>query len=283
MTIVVQTGPAAVGTIDDTATVTSDETDPTPAAESVTIPATVETAADVAIALSGSSSSVLAGAEVTYTMTVSDLGPQGTSGVTALLPIGPGLAFVSASTPVGTATMAGGQVVANLGNLAAGQQVAVTVVAQATAAGSVTETATVSSNSIDPNLSNNTASVTTVVVPAADLQVQVSANATAAADGVPLIYTVAVSNNGPSVATGVTLTNTIPSGVTIESISANGGTTPTIVGGLLTIAYPTLASGASATVTITVMSTATPGSTLVDTATVQGRRPTRTPPTARAR
>ena len=90
----------------------------------------------------------------------------------------------------------------------------VTVVLQATLAGNVTDTATVSSDSLDADLSNNTSSVTTEVDPACDLAVQVTADTDVAANGVPFNYTVTVTNNGPCDASGVVLSDTLPAGVT---------------------------------------------------------------------
>ena len=271
LTIVVQTGVNSVGTITDTASVTSQETDPNPAAESTTITAAVETAADLSISLAEGPSPALAGENLTYTMTVSNLGPQGASNVRASLPLAPGLTFVSASSAVGTVSLVGGQPVASLGNLAAGGQDVVTIVVLATAAGSVTETATVTSDSLDPDLANDTSTpVTTVIAPASDLEVQITADTAVAATGMPFHYTVTVTNNGPSGATAVVLSDTLPTGVTLVSASTVSGVAPTVANGVVSVQFATLAAGSTATLTIAVNPTAQPGATLVDSATVQG-------------
>src|SRR5262249_22841544 len=90
------------------------------------------------------------------------------------------------------------------------------------------------------------------------------------ADGLPFQYTVTLTNNGPSDATGVTLSDTLPAGVTLVSATTASGATPAVSGGVVTVSYAKLAGGASDILTITVNTTATPGSTLVDSATVQG-------------
>lgn len=272
-TVVVQTSPSSLGTITDAATITSQQTDPDSSAESVSIPASVETAADVAVALAAGPSTVLAGGDVTFTMTISNFGPQGASNVQAVLPLVSGLTYVSASSATGTVSFAGGQVVAQLGNLLSGGQTVITVVAQTTQAGNLAETATVSSDSVDPNLSNDSSSVTVAVDPASDLSVQVTADTTVAANGVPFDYTVTVTNNGPCDATTVALTDTIPAGVSLVSVSAGSGVIPAVAQGVLTAQFATLASGSSASLTVSVMTTASPGSTLVDSATVQGAEP----------
>jgi virginiamycin B lyase len=71
--------------------------------------------------------------------------------------------------------------------------------------------------------------------------------------GSNVTYTLTVTNNGTAGATGATLIDTLPAGVTF--VSATGGVTP--VGGVLTFNIGNLAAGASASFTIVVTPTAT--------------------------
>jgi uncharacterized repeat protein (TIGR01451 family) len=269
VTVVVRTSPTSLGTITDTASVSSQET-PT---ESIPVAATVLTAADVAVALAAGPSSLLAGGDVTFTMTVSNLGPQGASDVQATLPLGPGLTYVSATSPTGTINFAGGQVVAQLGILASGGQAVITVVARTTGAGDLTETAAVTSGSLDANPTNDFASAALEVDPACDLSVKVTADTTVAASGVSFDYTVTVVNNGPCDATSFTLTDALPDGVTVASISADSVVTPSVIQGVLTAQFATLVSGSSASIVISVTTTASPGAILTDVATLQETEP----------
>lgn len=66
--------------------------------------------------------------------------------------------------------------------------------------------------------------------------------------GRPLTYALTVTNRGPSAATGVTLVDTLPSGVNF--VSATGGSLP--VEGILSFHLGDLPAGATATVTVTV-------------------------------
>jgi uncharacterized repeat protein (TIGR01451 family) len=213
------------------------------------------------------------GGDLTYTMTVTNNGPSAAGDVVATLPMASGTAWVSAVSTVGTVTNSGGQVVAHIGSLAVGHQATMTVVLRALAVGNLTETATVSSDTVaDPDPSNNTASVTTAVVPAADLAVQIAASSKPVATGRPFRYEVTVTNAGPLDATGVVLTDSLPDGVSFVSASADQGVQPTMAGGGVTATFPTLAAGTSAALTILVDPTALPGSILDDSATVAGQQ-----------
>ena len=108
--------------------------------------------------------------------------------------------------------------------------------------GSISNSATVS-NPNDSNGANNTASASTTVIAQADLQV-VKSGPSGVTAGQNIIYTVVVTNNGPSSATGVSVADPTPANLTFVSNS-----------GACTGAYPcglgTLANGQSATITST--------------------------------
>jgi len=270
LVIVVQTGTSSVGIITDTASVSSLGTDPTPADESASVTTTVVTSADLSIGLVASPNPVMAGGQLTDTITVLNLGPQAASGVIVTLPLPQGVVLVSADPGQGTVTSSGGQVVANLGNLAATTPATLTVIVQPTTAGTLIQTATVSSTSIDPNLSNNTSSATVQVDPSADLALSITTSASQAETNQDFQYTVLLTNNGPSPAAGVELTDTLPAGVTYVSASAGMAGTPSNNSGVVSLSIATVADGATVTMTILVDTTAAPGSTLNDLAVATG-------------
>src|SRR5207244_4328347 len=125
----------------------------------------------------------------------------------------------------------------------------------------------------DPNAANNTASASTQVSAAAksvDLGVTKTGPATATTGG-PITYTLTAKNNGPDAATGATVTDTLPSGVGFTSATSTQGTC-TNASGTVTCAVGSLASGASATITINATAPAAAG-TITNTATVKGNEP----------
>ena len=209
MTIVGQTLPTTpLGTIIDRASVTSTETDPTPADESVAINDIVATTADLAVQLTANQASVLAGANVSYTIATTNNGPETAHDVVATLPILSGEAFVSSNAT--SSTVANGVLTLALGDLADGVTTTVQVVVQTLSTGPLTETATVSSSSVDPNLGNNLSTVTVDVNPAADLEVSLLSSETKAVLGDDFDYAVKLTNAGPSDASGVLLSDTLP-------------------------------------------------------------------------
>lgn len=100
----------------------------------------------------------------------------------------------------------------------------------------------------------------------ADVSITKTANATTAAQGTLVTFTLAVSNAGPAGATGVAVTDSLPAGLTLQSASASQGTCVT-TGNSVTCQVGSLAAGASSSITLVTLATGTPG-TVTNTATV---------------
>ncbi len=269
VTIVVQTSSSFLGTLTDQATVTSAGTDPDPSAESLTLNTLAVTSADLAISMSTTQNTVLAGGNLTYSITVSNSGPGAASGVAVTLPLADGVEYVSSNWP--TVTNSDGQVVASVGALAVGADASFTLTVSPQIAGQLTETATVSSTSIDPNM-NTSSTVTTQVEPAAALAVGVVGSAAKAVTGTDYQYTVTVTNNGPSTATGVVVSDALPQGVSFVSATGYDGVNPVDNNGIVTLSIAELDAAVPASFTIEVSVSAAPGAMLTDTASVTGQQ-----------
>ena len=142
------------------------------------------------------------------------------------------------------------------------------MVVQASTVGTQSFTATVSSDEADPTPGDNSATVSIVVQPVIDLAVAIAANPNPVAVGQNLVYTVSATNLGPDTATDVELNDILPAGATYVSATASLGSPPVLNSGALVAAIGTLTPGAVATVLITVQPTASPGSTLVNSASI---------------
>lgn len=81
-------------------------------------------------------------------------------------------------------------------------------------------TATVVSDIFDNNTGNNTDTVTTNVIPTADLRVVKTASTGLIYSGTIVVYTINYENLGNSNATGVTITDILPAEITFISASA---------------------------------------------------------------
>ncbi|MGL4107558.1 DUF7507 domain-containing protein [Clostridium sp. LP20] len=93
------------------------------------------------------------------------------------------------------------------------------------ALGTISNTAIVESTTIDPNPSNNISTITTQVNTSADISVLKTASPTPVIAGESIVYTVVVSNAGPSDAQNVSLTDLIPSTIAETEFSVDGGVT----------------------------------------------------------
>jgi uncharacterized repeat protein (TIGR01451 family) len=71
-----------------------------------------------------------------------------------------------------------------------------------------------------------------------------------------ITYTITVTNNGPSSASGVSVTDNVPANVTFVSGTGSGVVTCAQAGGVITCDVGTLASGANASATVIVRATA---------------------------
>jgi uncharacterized repeat protein (TIGR01451 family) len=257
--------PDSAGTITNTASATTQTAaqnpDVNPANNTVMTSSTVTLVADLSLSDTASPEPVNQTQDLTYTLTVTNLGPSPAQGFTITDTLPAGVTFVSATggvTPVGRMLT-----FASLNPLASGAMATYTIVVTADTAGSITDQASVTSTTTDLNLQNNTASATSTVTPVADLSVSATAAPEPVNQTANLTYTLTVTNHGPSPAQGYTLTDTLPAGVTF--VSATGGVTP--VNGTLTFtSLSPLASGAMATYTIVV--TANTAGSITDNASV---------------
>ncbi|HXU77872.1 MAG TPA: DUF11 domain-containing protein, partial [Methylomirabilota bacterium] len=167
----------------------------------------------------------------------------------------PSVALLSATVSQGSVSIDGNIVTGNLGTMVSGGRATATLNVTPTAEGPITASATVVANQVDPTTSNNTAVVTISVGPAADLELTLSDTPDPVVIQSNLVYVVAVTNHGPSTATGVVINNTLATSATILTVVPTQGSVQ-IQTNHVTCNVGNLASGAGVVVTITVKPTA---------------------------
>src|SRR6202011_2056929 len=159
----------------------------------------------------------------------------------------------------------------NIGAIGSGASVTLSLIATVTATGSLTNTATKSAeNETDPNLSNDTASVT-ITGQAPDLTIAKS-HVGSFVRGSTGSYSVTVSNIGPVATSGlVTATDPLPAGLTPSIASGTGWSCGIAAQTVTCTRSDALAAAASyPVVTITVAVSLSATSPLINTATVAG-------------
>ncbi|HEX8285675.1 MAG TPA: DUF11 domain-containing protein [Pyrinomonadaceae bacterium] len=166
----------------------------------------------------------------TVTATVTDTIPAGLTGATWTCAASAGSSCAAASGSGNLATSA---------TLEAGDAATYTIAATVSASsGSIANTATVAPPAwlADATPANNTATDTDTVVAAADLQITKAA-ATGFAVGYAADYTLTVRNNGPQSAAGtITVSDTLPSGLSYSAAFGTGWTCSNPSGSLVACA-----------------------------------------------
>ena len=249
--------PTGANTICGTATASSAEVPINPANDSAGVCTSVVRSVDLRVTKTDTPDPVTAGsgsANLTHVVTVRNLGPSDASGVsiteTLNLPAGASVAQVtpSAGTYVDPTW--------SLGTLAANTEatltVAITVGPSAAHNATVCDTATVAAaNEPLANTADDSANTCTTVVRSADVSIAKTDNVDPPPAGSNVIYTLAVTNQGPSDASGVVATDNLPGGVTlVRTTGCAEDAAPG--GGIPTCTLGALASGASRNVTVEV-------------------------------
>nr|WP_274387595.1 M6 family metalloprotease domain-containing protein [Salsipaludibacter albus] len=220
------------GPINDIATV--DAATPDPDTDDNTDEGTVlfRTVADLEVTKSDSPDPVVAGQDVTYTITLTNHGPSTANGVVVSdgLPDTVSIVSVTADPPAtcnagepGTSTA---PTTCNFGNVPSGgvRTMTIVVTVDPDATGQITNDVVVTSTTHDPDTENNTDTTTTTIEAIADLSVTKTDEPDPVVAGEELSYSLLVANAGPSTAYDVLLEDLLPDDVSVVDIEVLGGT-----------------------------------------------------------
>lgn len=246
-----QVSPAAEGTIVNTAVVSSTTPDPDPTNNTDTNTTDVITtgaAADIAVTKSAQPATVSPGQLLTYTVGITNQGPDAADGVTLYDEVQ--LSGAEFSTDGGVTWRPWSNPYL-IGRLAAGESRTVLIrgTVPQEARGTIANTAVATSATPDPDLSNNTATVDTpVTLNGADLSIQKTAFPNPVCRGRYVTFTLTVSNAGPAAADQVVITDLLPKELSMAVYSVDNCQTWRPWTGSYTVG--TLAAGASVSILV---------------------------------
>jgi uncharacterized repeat protein (TIGR01451 family) len=244
-------------------------------------PSAPANSADLAVVTSGPST-LTPGGNATYTVTLTNNGPVAASSVVLTDTLPSGSTLVSATPTAGsdafTFAQSGGTITESAAAaIASGSfdtfTIVVTVPTGLAAGTTLTNTASVSSTTADPNTVNNTSATSgTVQGPAADLLVTNPGPATAS-EGDQVVYTATVKNlDATNSATGVVLTDVLGTNLSYLSASTGQGSF-SVSGSTVTFSIGTIGPGATVTVSVTARATEDATVTVTATATATSADP----------
>jgi uncharacterized repeat protein (TIGR01451 family) len=247
--------------------ITVSETGVDPGTTTLSLSTTVQ-AADLSMTQTAAPSAVAPGSTITYTETVTNNGPNAATGAVLYQQTPSNTTFASVTPPTGwtctsPAVGAAGQVIctaaANLNSATTTTAFTyVVTVAAATAAGTnIVNSADVTSQTTDPNSSNNTTSTSVLVeiTGDADLAVAMTAAPTPVFESSALTYTIQVNNLGLASAAGVTVVDTLPATLASPSAVSSQGTCGAVTAGTITCTLGTVAYPLATPIIITVTGT----------------------------
>jgi uncharacterized repeat protein (TIGR01451 family)/fimbrial isopeptide formation D2 family protein len=177
--------------------------------------------ADLAVAKTVSDPTPNVGAVITFTVTLTNKGPDTATNVTITDVLPGGLQLLSALPSQGAYNSTSG--VWTVGTVTIPEVPTLTITAAVVSPAPETNVATIShADQFDPDTSNNSSGAT-VTPPQADLALTKTVNDPAPLIGDSVTFTVTLTNHGPDTATNVTVSDALPAGLTLISATPSQG------------------------------------------------------------
>lgn len=217
--------------------------------------------ADLSLVKTDAPDPAVAGATLTYTLLVSNAGPDTASDVRVVDILPDSVTFQSATAEQGICSRDGRVVDCQLGNIAAGNDVTITIEVTPGTDGNLTNSASVTADTEDPNLDNNSDIEATQVGPtaatdSADLTLDITASPDPVAVGDPLTFELDVDNAGPDAAEDTTVSTVFSPSVMIDGVATTTGSCQ-VIGQTVSCDLGTVAAAGSALITVETTPTVT--------------------------
>ncbi|AII52165.1 hypothetical protein N008_09275 [Hymenobacter sp. APR13] len=247
--------PGSVSVASSTGTTTSQGANTAP--DQATLALDVRNLADVAVVVTATNASVVAGAPVEFTAVFRNNGPTTARNVTRQVQLPAGLVGVVLPDGGTYNNMTGVVTFDNVAALAANasQNLRIQLTAPAAMVTVVATGSTTTTDNEQGQTANNSSAAPVTVSPAFDLLTRISGPATTVA-GTLATFSVVTQNNGPSAAANVVQTAQLPTGLLGVFVS-NGGTYNSATGVVTFPAVPAMSSGTSLNNTISFLAPAT--------------------------
>ena len=164
------------------------------------------------------------GDQVTYTITLTNKSSVNATSIKVFDTLTPGVTYVSSNTSQGSYDNSTGiWTVGNLYNKASAKLTITAVVAAEAGKQIIDNVASVTHVDQPVANSKNGIASSSFTVQSADLKVSIALDNATPNENDPVTYTIILTNNGPVNATGVTITDDLPQGVTYVSSKADEG------------------------------------------------------------
>jgi uncharacterized repeat protein (TIGR01451 family) len=249
---IIVTAPGTASTITNTATVASAVADLVTSNNTASVVTTIAAAiSDLQLTKTDTPDPVNAGGALTYTLSINNNGPNATNNVIVTDTLPASYVFGGVSGSGWACGRSGVTVTCTVASLNVGSAPNIIITGTAPASGPITNTAVIASAVADTNTGNNTSSAITTISPVSDLALTKSDTVDPATAGANFAYTLAITNAGPSTAPTVTVTDSLPAGVTFVGASGAGWSI-TQASGLITATRSNAAVGALPSIIITV-------------------------------
>ncbi len=242
-----------IGQISNTASASATESDPNASNDSATETTVVSGNSDLSATITDSVSpgSATANVSMSYTVTITNNGPDTASNVTPAIQFDSNMLVGSAIPTVGSCSTItpSGLLVCDLGDMLNGASASITIQATPLLSGAITNTAYATFSGSDSNMANNTASIITTVTPDATLTITTIDAPDPAFQNADIFYSFTVANSGPSTTNNTQLVVTFPAGV---SLSPAPGASPSgcAGAGTVTCSLGSITGGLRKTITL---------------------------------
>ncbi|HXF74082.1 MAG TPA: hypothetical protein VNO79_15925 [Actinomycetota bacterium] len=199
---------------------------------------------DVTVSKQGSGTAS-AGEPVSFTITVTNLGPGTAHGVTLADPLPAGFQWeITGGTGAEGCSIAEGTLACDFGDMGPAQTHTVVISSPTDAddCGQHRNTATVSAENEGPDAEAPNEASDSVTVLCAGIDVEKTPDGTTVQAGSPITFTITVTNLGPGTAHGVTLTDPLPAGFQWEITGGTGAEDCSIAEGTLACDFGSMAA-----------------------------------------